>query len=135
MGAIVDVNGLPFDQGVLTEEIAGPSLTGVRQAWQHSSARGITPERMVQILENSIISYDPRDFLSLCDDMEELEPQYFSQLGTRKMAVEGIEPTIEAAGDSVLDKKLAAFSAEVMKLECVDECRPDLMDGSTSPRI
>lgn len=129
MGRIVDVNGEPLDTGVLTEEISGPSLTGVRQHWMDSVANGITPERMTAILEDSIQSIDPRSYLMLAEEMEEREPQYFSQLGTRKGAVLGVEITVEAASDAAEDVKRADFVRELFELDCVEQCRADLLDG------
>lgn len=128
MGRILDHNGNVIDQAVLTTEIATAQMTGVRQLWQGSVAAGITPHRVVSVLENSI-TWDPIDYLTLAEEMEEREPHYFSVLGTRKLSVDSIEPIVEAASDSSQDVKIADAVREMFKQPCVEESRAQALDA------
>lgn len=128
MGRIVDVDGVPFDQSVLTEELATPQLTGVRQVWHASVAGGMTPDQLVAVLEGSI-SHDPRDLMTLSEEMEEREGHYFSVLSTRKSAVEGVPITIEAASEDAQDVKIADAVREMFKLDCMADLRSSSLDA------
>ena len=104
---ILGPNGQPIKRDQLTREMAAPTLTGLRSAWSIGSvASGLTPSRLASLL-NSASDGDALDYLVLAEEMEEREPHYASVLGTRKRAVSGIEPSVEAASDETRDVELA----------------------------
>ena len=129
MGRILDQDGNIIALDVLGEELATPQITGVRQVWQRTVAGGLTPERLIALLDGSIHTTDPTDYLSLAEDMEERDGHYFSVLNTRKLAVEPIDPVVEAVSDDAMDQKIAAAVRELLKLECVEDVRSHLLDG------
>ena len=104
---IVDHYGRPIKRKALTQEIASASLTGVRSVWNFESvANGLTPERLATVLRDAIEG-DADAYLTLAEEMEERDPHYAAVLSTRKLAVVGLDPLVEAASDDAHDIKLA----------------------------
>lgn len=126
---IVDHRGEPIRVKALTEEIARPSMTGIRQIWHTDTiAGGLTPERLAQVLE-SANQGDNYDYLTLAEEMEEREPHYGSVLGTRKRAIEGVKPTVEAASDEANDIKIAEAVRKLVEHENFAGLVQDCVDG------
>jgi phage gp29-like protein len=125
---ILDQQGNPFDVADLTQEIAAPALTSVRQLYPDTFARGMTPERLIAILDaaakNSI-----RDYLTLAEEMEELDPHYFSVLGKRKLKVRNLPTVVTPASESQRDLDIAQGVRDMLSLECVKSSQADLLDG------
>ena len=71
----------------------------------------------------------PGTYLTLAEEMEEREPHYGSVLGTRKRAVSGLEPVVEAASDAPEDKKIADAVRELIRKPGFGECVDDLLDA------
>ncbi|BCS94606.1 hypothetical protein DSLASN_02380 [Desulfoluna limicola] len=118
---------LPSSQ--LTQEVAAPTLMGIRSVWAFASAaNNLTPARLATILA-SAAEGNAWDYLTLAEEMEEREPHYASVLGTRKRAVSGIEPTVEAASESDEDQKIAAAVRELTRKPEFGEAVDDLLDG------
>lgn len=104
---LYDAYGRPVQKNVLAQEIARPSMTGVRSIWNHGAVTGgLTPQRLAALLKRSAEG-EADDYLTLAEEMEEKDPHYASVLGTRKRAVARLPIVIEAASDSPLDIKLA----------------------------
>ena len=97
--ALLDANGQPIRLADLKTEVATPSLTGVRQLWQDSIARGLTPARLTHVLE-SAAQGSADDYLTLALEMEERDPHYAAVLAVRKHAVAGLPVKVEAAAES-----------------------------------
>jgi phage gp29-like protein len=75
----------------MSEEVAKPSMTGVRRAWSPDSmVDGLTPDRLAALLRRANEG-DLDDLLTLAEEMEERDPHYASVLATRKLAVLGLE--------------------------------------------
>lgn len=106
MAEIVDAYGQPLRKQDLAEELAAPTLTGVRPVWREQIARGLTPERLSTLLD-SAADLDAHDYLTLAEEMEERDPHYLSVLSTRKHAVTGLEFQVEAASEDAADVKIA----------------------------
>ena len=121
--------GTGFKKKDLTRHITRATLTGVRQASPgHSVASFLTPERLASVLRCAIDG-DMEDYLILAEEMEERDLHYSSQLRTRKLAVSGIEPVVEAASDDAKDVELAD---EIRALVCqpsFSDMLFDLLDG------
>jgi phage gp29-like protein len=92
---ILGPDGQPVDAALLAQEIATPTLTGVRATRYDAVASGLTPERLAQILRAAAAG-NARDYLTLAEEMEERYLHYASQVQTRRLAIEGIKPSVMA---------------------------------------
>jgi phage gp29-like protein len=119
----------PFDKGALTQEIATPSLTGLRQVWTETVGSGLTPAELVGILEQAANGIDPRPYLTLAEEMEERGGHYYCELSKRKLAVESIDIDVEPASESAVDMEIAEAVKAMLQLGCVLDSRADLLDG------
>ena len=112
MAILYDAYGRPIDQGRLKDEIAGPSVTGVRTPISGHPAQGLTPERLASLLR-AAEQGDETGYLELAEEMEEKDLHYRAVLATRKLQVSGLEITVEAASDSAADTRAADLVREV----------------------
>ena len=106
MTGLVDVNGRPLRREVLTAEIAGPTLAGVRSPIGGYPADGMNPLRLANILREADAG-DPLAYFELAEQIEERDLHYLGVLGTRKRSVSQIDVTVIAASDDTLDQELA----------------------------
>lgn len=107
--ALIDQWGRPLAPASvarLSQEIAVPTVTGVRQLFEEFVASGLTPHRLGRILRDAATG-DMHEFLTLAEEMEERETQYASVLGTRKRAISGIVPQIVSPTEDALDEEIA----------------------------
>lgn len=95
--AIVDANGRPINTSVLDDEIARASITSIRNVFHESIARGLTPAKLGALLTQVDEEGDPRDYLTLAEEMEERDPNYRSKLSIRKMATQALPIQVAAA--------------------------------------
>lgn len=104
---ILGPDGQPIDRAALTTEVAAPSITGIRSIWRGGAATyDLTPFRLAVILQRAATG-DADAYLELAEEIEEKDLHYRSVLGTRKLAVEGVPITVEAASDAPEDQRLA----------------------------
>ena len=107
-------DGRPIKRRSLTSERARPTWTGLRRVWRYETiASGLTPERLGTILRDADQG-DPRDFLTLAEEMEERDLHYGSVLATRKRAVSRLKPVVESASDDAKDLELADAVRELV---------------------
>lgn len=106
----------------LKEELAGPSVTGVRSPLSGHPAQGITPEGITALLL-AAEQGDEQAYLELAEEMEEKDLHYRAVLATRKLQVSGLEITVEAASDDKADVR----AADLVR-ESLDTIRPALFD-------
>ncbi len=125
---IVDQYGRAIEYDQLTEEVAAPRITGVRQVWHQSVAAGLTPERLAGLL-HAAAEGDARDYLTLAEEMEERDLHYASVLGTRKLALAGLNIRVEAATDDAEDVRRADMLREVVESAEFGELQTDLTDA------
>jgi len=125
---IVDQYGHHIEYGQLTQEVAAPRITGVRQVWHQSVAAGLTPERLAGLL-HAAAEGDARDYLTLAEEMEERDLHYASVLGTRKLALAGLNIRVEAATDEAEDLRRADMLREVVESAEFGELQTDLTDA------
>ncbi|WP_110972153.1 DUF935 domain-containing protein [Pseudomonas huaxiensis] len=125
---IVDKYGRPIEYDQLTEDVAAPRVTGVRQVWHPSVAGGLTPGRLAVLLQ-AAAEGDARDYLTLAEEMEERDLHYASVLGTRKLALAGLNIRIEAATDEVEDVRRADALREAVGSPEFGELQTDLTDA------
>ena len=93
--SILGPDGRPIVIKTLSQEIATPTVAGVRRTHEERVASGLTPERLGTILRDAAEG-NARAYLTLAEEMEERYLHYASQLQTRRLAIEGIDVTIEA---------------------------------------
>lgn len=125
---IVDHRGRPLRRRELTQEVARPTLTGVRQIWHQGVAGDLTPDRLAMILR-AAADGDGHQYLTLAEEMEEREPHYAAVLGTRKRAVSGLDVMVEAASDDAADIALADEIRELVRRPTFDDLLEDLLDA------
>lgn len=125
---IVDQYGRPIEYDKLGAELAAPQLTGVRQVWHSSVAGGLTPHRLANILQ-AAAEGNAHDYLTLAEEMEERDLHYASVLGTRKLALAGLNIRIEAASDDAEDVYRADSLREVVAAAEFGELQSDLTDA------
>lgn len=101
---LLDHRGRPISPSRLRKEQATGSLTGVRSPYSPMIAPGLTPKRLDSIFRRAIDG-EHADYLSLCDEMERRDGNYFAALQTRRLAVQQLERTVEAASDDPEDTK------------------------------
>jgi phage gp29-like protein len=105
MAELIDVHGRPL-KSTLKKEIAEPTLTGVRSLMIDAVAPGLTPQRMAAILR-AAEQDQPRDYLTLAEEMEERDCHYISVLGTRKRALTRLDIVIEEGAEDGSTKEIA----------------------------
>lgn len=88
-------DGRPIIIKTLSEEVATPTVSGVRRTHEDRVASGITPERLGTILRDASVG-NARAYLTLAEEMEERYLHYGSQLQTRRLAIESMDITVEA---------------------------------------
>lgn len=95
MVSILGPDGNPVDTSLLSKEVATPTLIGVRAVHHERVATGLTPERLAYVLHQAALG-SARDYLTLAEEMEERYLHYASQVQTRRLAIEGVEPSVAA---------------------------------------
>ncbi|MBE0691518.1 MAG: DUF935 domain-containing protein [Aquamicrobium sp.] len=127
---IIDQWGNPIDTGALTRELAAPALGSVRSVWNESVVTALDPVAMAQILRQAGRGWPDR-FFTLAEEMEERDLHYRSVLGTRKLAITGVEPiVVEAPGEGAKGKKIAEAVREMIAVpEFTDDYTTDLLDA------
>lgn len=122
---ILGPDGEPIELGILQEEIARPTVTGIRTVWGYAPIAGaLTPGRLASILLDATQDW-PRDYLTLAEEMEERDWHYSSVLGTRKRAVSGLDVSVTPASEDAQDKKIA----DAVRQLTLDPCFGDMLDG------
>lgn len=125
---ILDAYGNPMRRKLLTEEISGPTVTGVRSIISDHPAAGLTPPRLSSILRESEYS-NHRRYFELAEQMEEQDMHYASVLGTRKRAVAQMPMRVEPADDSSQAQEDAAFVEEWLDRDTLDTEIEDILDA------
>lgn len=124
---ILDYRGQPVAVSSLTQEVARPSLTGIRQTW-FAPTGALTPTKLASIIaavdQNEIVAY-----LTLAEEMEEVDLHYHSVLSTRKLAVAGLSVIIEAPNDKPDEQKLAEEIQEIVKADYFCDLLMDQLDA------
>lgn len=128
MVELVDLNGRPLRREVLTEQISGPTVTGVRSILSGHPAQNITPQRMTSLLRNAEQA-NARGYYELAEEMEEKDLHYLSVLGTRKRAVAQLPRSVEPADDSEQAKADAKFIEDWLDRETLEIELFDILDA------
>jgi len=91
-------DGQPIRREVLKQEVAGPSLTGIRSPLTGYPADGLEPYRLASILREADAG-NPMRYLELAEQIEERDLHYLGVLGTRKRSVSQLDIEVHAASD------------------------------------
>lgn len=124
--SLVDQYGRPIEKTVLAQEVATPEIMGVRRTAEDREASGLTPERLAQILIQAQNGH-ARAYLTLAEEMEERYLHYGSQLQTRRLAIEGLTPVVEASDE--VPKHITDAVMELMEGADINETTGELTDG------
>lgn len=128
MTALVDQWGQPLRKGVLTRDVAGPTLGGVRQPISGYPGDGLTPVRLARILRDAD-QHDPLAYFELAEQIEERDLHYVGVLGTRKRSVSQVDVTVEAASDSAEDVRRADMVREWLSRDELADETFDMLDA------
>ena len=121
---LVDRWNRPIEKQLLTQELAAPTLTGVRSPLTGYPGDGLNPLRLAGILREADAG-DPVRYMELAQTVEERDLHYVGVLGTRRRAVSQLDITVEPASDSAVHQKHADRIAEWLKR---DELADELFD-------
>lgn len=118
---LIDQWGRPLRRDVMTRDVAGPSLTGVRSPISGCPADGMTPPRLSDLLREAAEG-EPLRYFELAELIEERDLHYAGVLATRKRSVAQIDVTVEAASDDPEDVRRADLVREwIGRDELADE--------------
>lgn len=118
----------PLQRQDLLEEIAGPTMAGVRRPIGDHPSRGLTPARLGTILRASEEG-DPTSYLELAEDIEEKDLHYLGVLGTRRRAVAQLEISVEAAEDKAPWLEHADFVRSWLRRDELEDELFDMLDA------
>jgi len=125
---LVDRWGNPLRKELLTRDVAGPTLAGVRQPVAGYPADGLTPVRLARILREADQG-DPLSYFELAEQIEERDLHYAGVLGTRKRAVSQVDVTVAAASDSAEDERRAQMVRDWLKRDELADETFDMLDA------
>jgi phage gp29-like protein len=123
--SILGPDGRPVVVKMLSEEIATPTVAGVRRTHEERVATRLTPERLGTILRDAAEG-NARAYLTLAEEMEEKYLHYASQLQTRRLAIESVDVTVSS--DKVPTKITDAVN-ELIDDDGFREAKGNLPDG------
>jgi phage gp29-like protein len=123
--SILGPDGNPIVVQTLSQEVATPTIAGVRRTHEERVAAGLTPERLGTILRDAAEG-NARSYLTLAEEMEERYLHFASQLQTRRLAIESIDFTVESEG---IDKKIVDAVNELIHDEGFVMATGHLSDG------
>ncbi|WP_255569579.1 DUF935 domain-containing protein [Neoroseomonas alba] len=129
--ALLDQYGKPIPPASirrLREEVAAPTLTGVRPVVSGHPAEGLTPARLAQI-HRAAAQGDPLRYLELAEDIEERDLHYAGVIGTRKRSVAQLPITVEAASDAAEHVQHADFLRAWLKTGVLEGGLFDILDA------
>jgi phage gp29-like protein len=112
----------------LRDEVAAPTLAGVRPVWSGHPAEGLTPRRLAAI-HRAAAQGDALRYLELAEDIEERDLHYAAVIGTRKRAVAQLPIAVEAASDDAEHVRHADFLRDWLTSGCLEEALPDILDA------
>lgn len=128
MKTLFDADGNPVDKTRLVEELAAPTVTGVRQILSGHPAQNLTPQRLTTLLL-AAEQGDALAYLELAEEMEEKDLHYRSVLSTRKLQVAGLPVKVEAATDDAEDVKAADLVQDFLNTGVLAEAVQDILDA------
>lgn len=128
MTGLVDQYGQPLRREVMTQQIGGPTLAGVRSPIAGYPANGLNPSRLAELLR-AADQGEPLEYFELAELIEERDLHYVGVLGTRKRSVSQIDITVESASDDAEDVRRADMVREWLKRDELADEIFDIMDA------
>ena len=128
MVTLYDHRGNPVKSQLLKEELAAPTLAGIRTVWDNAVTSGLTPHRMAALLQGAAAG-DANDYLTLAEEMEERDLHYRCEMGKRRLAVASLPVIVEAASDDAKDVELADEIRALVKRPGFRGLLKDLLDA------
>ena len=107
MTTLYDHLGRPVDMSALNGERVKASVASVRTPYADTVLFGLTPARMVELLTNARTG-DHARYLAMAAEMEDRDPNYFSALQTRRLAVALLDRSVTPADDTPREIEIAA---------------------------
>jgi phage gp29-like protein len=111
---ILGPDGQPVEVETLDQEIAAPTLAGVRSVLSGHPAQGLDPYRLGRIMREAEQG-DATAYYELAEEIEENYLHYQGQVATRKRAVTQLPITVEAASDDPRHQKDAELMRDWLK--------------------
>ena len=128
MAILYDHRGNPVKSQLLKEELAAPTLSGVRTVWDNAVTGGLTPYRLAALLQGAAAG-DANDYLTLAEEMEERDLHYRCEIGKRRLAVTSLPVVVESASDETKDVMLADEVRALVKKAGFRGLLKDLLDA------
>lgn len=125
---ILGPDGRPVRREVLTQDVAGPTLSGVRSVLAGYPSDGLTPGRVATILREADQGL-PERYLELAELVEERDLHYVGVLGTRKRSVAQLPIQVDAASDDPLDVQKADTIRSWLQRDELHEELFDILDA------
>ena len=117
------------DTGEKRPVTAVVAVGDVNDRYSTYPSNGLTPKRLARIFKEADQG-DVMSQLELFEDIEEKDPHIFSQLQTRKLAVTGLEWTIQPAASDEDSQSIANFvKAQIGKIPRFSEKLLDILDA------
>ncbi len=128
MGILLDQFGREIDV-LKRPETRGIAVTTIRDRWSNYPSGGLTPQTLAAIFKEAD-SGDVARQAELFEEMEEKDTHLFSELQTRKNAVQGLDYEVTPWSESAEDKKIKDFVADCLfGLESLDDALLDMLDA------
>ncbi|WP_288457760.1 DUF935 domain-containing protein [uncultured Sphingomonas sp.] len=128
MTGLVDQHGRPIRREVLTREIAGPTIAGLRSPIAGYPGDGLNPIRLAQIMRAADHG-DPLAYFELAEAIEERDLHYVGVLGTRKRSVSQVDVSVIAASEEAHDVALADMVREWLDRDELADETFDILDA------
>lgn len=112
MARILDVNGNPFDQGILREAQTS-KLAALRREWGLHPSRGLTPQKMARIFDDAELGNLSLQ-AELYEDMEEKDAHIYAEMSKRKRALLTLDWSIEPPRNATAAEKSEAAEVDEM---------------------
>lgn len=125
---LVDQWNRPIQRSTLRNEVAAPTIGGVRSPISGYPGDGLNPLRLAAILREADRG-DPVRYLELAETIEERDAHYLGVLGTRRRSVSQIEITVEPGDDSAEAERHAEMVRKWLKRDELSEELFDILDG------
>lgn len=112
------IRSLNAARSALARVLREPKATHstARPALPATTLDGLTPQRLTALLR-SAAQTNARDYLELAERMEEADLHYRSQIQTRRLAIEGLDVRVAAAGERGLARRLSQGLEEMLRTD------------------
>lgn len=128
ISTLLDQYGNPIEYDVLDQEVASPSLGGLRSVLSSHPSINIDPYKLTRILRDAE-NGNADAYFDLCEDMEEKYLHYLGVLGTRKNQVSQLEISVNAASDEKIHQAHANLIRDWLNRDTLQSEVFDILDA------